>query len=224
MFRIPLEAGWEQALEPLAPEFDRIGKELKAMQAAGEQFLPAPENILRAFRQPFDQVKVLILGQDPYPTVGHPIGLAFAVDKQVRPLPKSLANIYRELNEDLGVTPPEHGDLSGWADQGVLLLNTGLTVRAGAPKSHQHLGWDKITRAAVVALAERGTPLVSILWGADAGKFAPLLAEHGAAAIVRSPHPSPLSAYRGFFGSKPFSQTNHLLQEQGAAPIDWGRL
>lgn len=224
MFRTPLESGWERALAPQAPEFDRIGRELKAMHAAGERVLPEPDNILRAFRQPFDQVKVLILGQDPYPTVGHPIGLSFAVDRNVRPLPKSLLNIYRELSEDLGVTPPEHGDLSGWAEQGVLLLNTGLTVRAGAPKSHQHLGWDKITRAAVIALAQRGAPLVSILWGADAGKFAPLLAEHGAPAVVRSPHPSPLSAYRGFFGSRPFSRTNELLAQQGAAPVDWARL
>ncbi|MFC0581818.1 uracil-DNA glycosylase [Micrococcoides hystricis] len=221
LFRDPLEDGWARALAPLRDDFARIGEQLKERRSAGETILPAPENILRVFRQPFDEVKVLVLGQDPYPTIGHPIGMSFAVDKHVRPLPKSLQNIYRELHDDLGIVPPEHGDLSAWAQQGVMLLNTVLTVQAGAPKSHHGLGWDVITKAAVVALAERDKPLVSILWGADAGKFEPLLEQHGAPHFVRSPHPSPLSAYRGFFGSKPFSQTNALLADQGAGPIDW---
>ena len=182
--------------------------------------LPAPEHILRAFRQPFADVRVLVLGQDPYPTPGHPIGLSFAVDRHVRPLPRSLANIHRELHDDLGIAPPAHGDLSAWTDQGVLLLNRALSVRAGAPGSHRGLGWEQITEAAVRALCARGTPLVGLLWGADARRMAPLLTAAGAG-VVESPHPSPLSAHRGFFGSRPFSRVNRLLEAAGAAPVDW---
>ncbi len=221
----PLDPGWEHALASQREALAAVGQNIQARRAAGEQILPAPENVLRAFRQPFEQVKVLILGQDPYPTPGHPIGMSFAVDRHVSPLPRSLTNIYRELSSDVGVPPAAHGDLTAWADQGVLLLNRVLTVAAGEPASHRSLGWEGITQAAVQALASRGTPLVAILWGADARKMAPILQEcappDSPVGIVESAHPSPLSARRGFFGSKPFSRTNELLQQAGATPIDW---
>lgn len=219
-FIAPLDPGWEAALAPQAAAFEQVGERLRARRAAGEQVLPAPEHILRAFRQPFADVRVLVMGQDPYPTPGHPIGLSFAVDRHVRPLPRSLANIHRELHDDLGITPPAHGDLSAWTDQGVLLLNRALSVRAGAPGSHRGLGWEQITEAAVRALCARGTPLVGLLWGADARRMAPLLTAAGAG-VVESPHPSPLSAHRGFFGSRPFSRVNRLLEAAGADPVDW---
>lgn len=216
----PLDPGWEAALAPQAAALEQVGAALTQRRAAGEQVLPAPEHILRVFRRPFEHVRVLVLGQDPYPTPGHPIGLSFAVDRHVRPLPRSLVNIHRELQDDLGIAPPAHGDLSAWADQGVMLLNRALTVRAGAPGSHRGLGWEQITEAAVRALCERGTPLVGLLWGADARRMAPLLTQAGAG-VVESPHPSPLSAHRGFFGSRPFSSVNRLLEEAGAEPVDW---
>lgn len=217
----PLEPAWEQALSSQTERFAAIREELNRRRAAGEQILPAPTRVLRAFRQPFDRVKVLILGQDPYPTPGHPIGMSFAVAPDVRPLPRSLQNIFKELHEDLGIEPSEHGDLSTWAHQGVLMLNRVLTVSAGNPGSHRGIGWEEITETAVRALVDRGTPLVSILWGADARKMAPLLDQGDHTAVVTSPHPSPLSASRGFFGSKPFSQANEALRRLGADPIDW---
>ena len=221
----PLDPGWERALASQREALAAVGQNIQARRAAGEQILPGPEHVLRAFRQPFEQVKVLILGQDPYPTPGHPIGMSFAVDRHVSPLPRSLANIYRELSSDVGIPPAAHGDLTAWADQGVLLLNRVLTVAAGEPASHRRLGWEGITQAAVQALASRGTPLVAILWGADARKMAPVLQQHAPqtspVGIIESAHPSPLSARRGFFGSKPFSRTNELLQHAGATPIDW---
>lgn len=221
-FIAPLDPGWEAALAPQSAAFEQIGADLRARRAAGEQVLPSPEHVLRAFRQPFEDVRVLVLGQDPYPTPGHPIGLSFAVDRHVRPLPRSLSNIHRELQEDLGITPPAHGDLSAWTEQGVLLLNRVLSVRAGSPGSHRGIGWEQVTEAAVRALCGRGTPLVGLLWGADARRLAPVLTAAGAG-VVESAHPSPLSAHRGFFGSKPFSRVNHLLEEAGAAPVDWRR-
>lgn len=219
----PLDPGWEHALAPQREALAGVGTQIQTRRANGEQVLPAPEHILRAFRQPFDDVRVLILGQDPYPTPGHPIGLSFAADRRVAPLPRSLANIYRELETDLGIRPAGHGDLSAWTDQGVLLLNRVLTVAAGQAGSHRNLGWEAITEAAVAALAARETPLVAILWGADARKMASVLRAHGGdrVGLVESPHPSPLSAYRGFFGSRPFSRTNELLTQAGAAPVDW---
>ncbi|NUL44257.1 uracil-DNA glycosylase [Cellulosimicrobium funkei] len=221
----PLDLGWERALTSQREALAAVGQNIQARRAGGEQVLPAPENVLRVFRQPFEQVKVLILGQDPYPTPGHPIGMSFAVDRHVSPLPRTLVNIYRELSDDVGVSPAAHGDLTAWADQGVLLLNRVLTVAAGEPASHRRLGWEGITQAAVQALASRGTPLVAILWGADARKMAPVLQEYAPqvspVGIVESAHPSPLSARRGFFGSKPFSRANALLQQAGATPIDW---
>ncbi|GER23947.1 uracil-DNA glycosylase [Zafaria cholistanensis] len=209
---------WAGPLAPVDGLLRSIAAELEARRTAGERILPAPGRVLRALSTPLDRVKVLIVGQDPYPTPGHAVGLSFAVDAHVRPLPRSLANIYRELAADVGVEPPAHGDLSAWADQGVLLLNRVLTVGAGASGSHRGLGWQKVTDAAVAALAARGGPLVSVLWGRDAQALAPALA---GTAVITSAHPSPLSASRGFFGSRPFSRTNELLAEQGAAPVDW---
>lgn len=213
-----MDAGWALALEPVASEIAAMGDFLRAEVSAGRTYLPAPHHILRAFQQPFDEVRVVIVGQDPYPTTGHPIGLAFAVAADVRPLPRSLANIYRELHDDLGVEPAAHGDLTRWTTQGVLLLNRVLTVRPGSPASHRGQGWEAVTECALRALAEREAPLVAVLWGADARKAKSVL---GATATVESPHPSPLSAARGFFGSRPFSRANELLGSQGAHLIDW---
>ncbi|MGD8195851.1 uracil-DNA glycosylase [Herbiconiux sp. P18] len=213
-----LDAGWAEALQPVAGDIARLGDFLRAETAAGRPYLPAGENVLRAFREPFADVRVLIVGQDPYPTPGHPIGLSFAVERHVRPLPRSLANIYRELHDDLGLEPAAHGDLTSWTGSGILLLNRVLTVRPGEPGSHRKKGWEQVTEHAIRSLAARGTPLVAVLWGRDAAGLAPLLS---GVPVVTSAHPSPLSASRGFFGSKPFSRVNALLGEQGAEPVDW---
>ncbi len=213
-----IDPGWAAALEPVAAQISAMGEFLRAEVAAGRTYLPAGQNILRAFTAPLQDARVLVVGQDPYPTPGHPIGLSFAVDAHVRPLPRSLANIYRELRSDLGIEPPEHGDLSAWTRQGVVLLNRVLTVAPGSPASHRGKGWEKVTDAAIAALVRRGGPLVAILWGRDAQSLKPAL---GGVPVIASPHPSPLSADRGFFGSRPFSRTNELLTGQGAEPIDW---
>ncbi|PZO58385.1 MAG: uracil-DNA glycosylase [Leifsonia xyli] len=213
-----VDPGWASALAPVEDDVHRMGAWLRDETAAGRPYLPAGADVLRAFTTPFDAVKVLVVGQDPYPTPRHPIGLSFAVDPAVRPVPRSLANIYKELSADVGVTPPAHGDLRAWSDQGVLLLNRVLTVRAGDAGSHRGKGWEAVTDQAVRALVGRGTPLVAVLWGAQAASVRPLL---GGTPVVASAHPSPLSASRGFFGSRPFSQVNALLEEQGATPVDW---
>jgi uracil-DNA glycosylase len=213
-----IDADWAVALEPVAPQIHAMGDFLRAEVAAGRTYLPAGPLVLRAFERPMSQVKVLIVGQDPYPTPSHPIGLSFAVNRDVRPLPRSLGNIYRELRSDLGVVPPAHGDLTAWSDQGVLLLNRVLTVEPGRPASHRGKGWEPITEAAIVALVERGGPLVAVLWGKDAQTLRPLL---GATPIIATAHPSPMSADRGFFGSKPFSRVNTLLAQQGGEVVDW---
>ena len=209
---------WAPALEPVAEVVAELGEFLRAEVAAGRGYLPAGKHVLRAFEQPLDDVRVLIVGQDPYPTPGHAVGLSFSVAPDVSPIPRSLVNIYRELQADLGCPAPTTGDLSPWAERGVLLLNRVLTVRPGAPASHRGRGWEAVTAAAISALVERGGPLVAILWGRDARNLAPHL--HGIPAI-ESAHPSPLSAHSGFFGSRPFSRANELLAQQGAAPIDW---
>lgn len=213
-----LDAAWAAALAPVAPKIAELGEFLRDETVAGRGYLPAGDRVLRAFAAPLDDVRVLIVGQDPYPTPGHPIGLSFAVDPHVRPVPRSLANIYRELADDLGVAPPQHGDLTAWSAHGVMLLNRVLTVQPGAPASHRGKGWEQVTDHAIRTLVARGTPLVAVLWGRDAQNLRPLL---GATPVIESAHPSPLSASRGFFGSKPFSRANALLEAQGAAPIDW---
>ncbi|WP_311380298.1 uracil-DNA glycosylase [Arthrobacter sp. ISL-72] len=228
MARLPLEelvaADWAIALARVEAQLRRVLSFLAAEVADGHQVLPAPSNVLRAFQRPLADVKVLIVGQDPYPTLGHPIGLSFAVDGHTRPIPRSLANIYKELESDVGLPARVHGDLTGWADQGVLLLNRVLTVRAGAAGSHRGKGWEIITTAAIAAVAGRRAadgnpaPLVAMLWGKDAESVRPLLGE---APVLASAHPSPLSAARGFFGSRPFSRANELLRSQGSEPVDW---
>ena len=209
---------WAEALRPVENRLHEIGGFLREEVRAGRGYLPTGEAVLRAFTRPMSEVRVLIVGQDPYPTPGHPIGLSFAVERHVRPLPRSLTNIYKELESDLGIAPAAHGDLSSWQDQGVLLLNRVLTVAPGAPASHRRRGWEEITEHAIRALVARGGPLAAILWGRDAQSLIPLLGE---VPHVASPHPSPLSASRGFFGSRPFSQVNALLEAQGADPVDW---
>ena len=212
-----VEPGWAKALDPVADEVARLLEVARAETAAGRNCLPEAGHILRAFQTPFDAVRVLIVGQDPYPTPGHAVGLAFSTDAAVHPLPRSLQNIARELADDVGAGLP-NGDLGAWADRGVLLLNRVLTVRAGAPGSHRGRGWETVTEQAIRALVARGTPLVAILWGRDAATARPFLRD---AAVIESPHPSPLSARRGFFGSRPFSRANELLAAAGAAPIEW---
>lgn len=209
---------WAQALAPVEATLSELGEFLRAEVAAGRGYLPGGAHILRAFEQPLDDVRVLIVGQDPYPTPGHPIGLSFAVAPDVRPIPRSLVNIYAELGTDLGVPAPTTGDLTPWAERGVLLLNRVLTVRPGASASHRGKGWEQVTDCAIDALVRRGGPLVAILWGRDARSLRPRL---GDIPCVESAHPSPLSARSGFFGSRPFSQVNDLLVHQGADPLDW---
>lgn len=213
-----MDPGWADALAPAADIIAALGDRLRAEEAAGRGYLPAGENVLRAFQRPLDDVRVLISGQDPYPTPGHPIGLSFAVEKHVRPLPRSLVNIYRERESDLGIPPAPHGDLTAWSDQGILLLNRVLTVRPGAAASHRGWGWEQVTDLAIRALVARQRPLVAVLWGRDAEKLQPIL---GSTPAVVSAHPSPLSASRGFFGSRPFSRVNALLAQQGADAVDW---
>jgi uracil-DNA glycosylase len=214
-----VEAGWAQALEPVAPVITEMGEFLRAELAAGRRYLPAGANVLRAFTQPFEDVRVLIVGQDPYPTPGHPIGLSFAVSPETRPIPRSLANIYREYSDDLGHPTPSNGDLTPWTEQGVLLLNRVLTVEPGKSGSHRNKGWETVTEQAIKALVARDSePLVAILWGRDAGNLTPWLTD---VPIVASAHPSPMSADRGFFGSRPFSRVNTLLEEIGGDPVDW---
>lgn len=209
---------WAEALAPVDEDIARMGAFLRAEIAAGRGYLPAGEHILRAFQRPLADVKVLVVGQDPYPTPGHPVGLSFSVAPDVRPLPPSLVNIFKELASDLGAPVPSCGDLTPWADAGVLLLNRSLTVSPGRANSHRGRGWESVTECAITALAKRGGPLAAILWGRDAQSLKPML---GPVPWVESVHPSPLSAHRGFFGSRPFSRVNRLLEEQGGTPVHW---
>ncbi|SFK17288.1 uracil-DNA glycosylase [Cellulomonas sp. KH9] len=209
---------WARALAPVEPALRAAGLFLREEVAAGRGYLPAGDDVLRAFRRPLADVRVLVVGQDPYPTPGHAMGLSFSVQPDVHPLPRSLQNVFRELVADVGVPQPTSGDLSPWADRGVMLLNRVLTVRPGAPASHRGKGWEQVTDRAVAALVERGGPLVAVLWGRDAQQLRPAL---GDVPVVAGPHPSPLSASRGFFGSRPFSAVDALLREQGAEPVDW---
>jgi uracil-DNA glycosylase len=214
-----VEAGWAGALAPVAGRISAMGDFLRAEVAAGRRYLPAGDRVLRAFQQPFSDVRVLIVGQDPYPTPGHPVGLSFSVAPGVRPLPGSLQNIFREYTSDLGYPMPSNGDLTPWTETGVLLLNRVLTVAPGKPGSHRGKGWEAVTEQAIRALVARdGEPLVAILWGRDARNLAPLLED---VPRVESAHPSPMSAGQGFFGSRPFSRSNALLEDLGGDPVDW---
>ncbi|KFJ04999.1 uracil-DNA glycosylase [Bifidobacterium subtile] len=219
-----IDPGWASALADVEPEVHRMGDFLRGELAQGHRYLPASRNILHAFTIPFDSIKVLIVGQDPYPTPGHPVGLSFSVAPEVRPLPKSLINIYKELGDDLGLPMPANGDLTPWTRQGVMLLNRCLTVQAGRPNSHQGKGWEIVTDQAIRALNARtddqgrAKPLVAILWGRNAQSLEPLLTN---AVVIKSPHPSPLSASRGFFGSHPFSKANQALTSMGSTAVDW---
>ncbi len=215
-----VEEGWARALEPVGPQVAQMGEFLRAEIGAGRRYLPAGPNVLRAFTFPFEAVRVLIVGQDPYPTPGHAVGLSFSVGADVQPLPRSLANIFAEYTTDLGYPEPTNGDLTPWAQRGVMLLNRVLTVRPGNPASHRGKGWEAVTECAIRALVARSQPMVAVLWGRDASTLNPMLAGSDCVAI-ESPHPSPLSASRGFFGSRPFSRANELLDGMGADPIDW---
>ncbi|KRA31285.1 MULTISPECIES: uracil-DNA glycosylase [unclassified Nocardioides] len=216
-----MAADWAEALAPVEDRIARLGQFLDGQTAAGRPWLPAPEHIFRAFERPLSEVRVLIVGQDPYPTPGHAIGLCFAVERSVRPLPPSLKNIYKEMRTDLRAVPPEHGDLTTWAEQGVMLLNRVLTVEQGQRHAHRRQGWEDVTTCAIEALARRaesGAPMVAILWGDPARA----LKQHlGPVPTIESAHPSPLSAHKGFLGSRPFTRANQLLAEQGALPVNW---
>jgi len=213
-----VEPGWAKALDPVAGQVAAMGDFLRTEIAAGRTYLPAGPNVLRAFQQPFERVRVLIMGQDPYPTPGHAVGLSFAVAPEVRPLPGSLVNVFQEYQQDLGLPAPANGDLTPWTRHGVLLLNRALTTAPRQPAAHRGKGWEAVTEQAIRALVARGTPLVAILWGRDARNLRPLLDPFPS---VESAHPSPMSADRGFFGSRPFSRANELLVRQGAQSIDW---
>ena len=209
---------WAAALAPVAPQLESLDRLMRAETAAGRGFLPRSAWVLRAFERPLADVRVLIVGQDPYPTPGHSMGLAFSVQPHVHPLPRSLANIFAELTADVGTPVPTTGDLSAWADRGIMLLNRVLTVQPGATGAHRRRGWEAVTDCAIAALVARGGPLVAVLWGRDAQSLAGAL---GTTPVVVTAHPSPLSARRGFIGSRPFSRVNALLTLQGAPPIDW---
>src|SRR3954453_10178889 len=215
-----MDPGWAAALQPVADRISGMGDFLRAELAAGRGYLPVGSRVLRAFEQSLDGVRVLIVGQDPYPTPGHAVGLSFSVAPDVRPLPRSLENIYKEYGTDLGYPAPATGDLTPWAERGVMLLNRVLTVRPGTPASHRGKGWEAVTECAIRALVARSQPMVAVLWGRDASTLKPML-EGSDCVAVESAHPSPLSASRGFFGSRPFSRANELLEQMGAEPVDW---
>lgn len=212
---------WAQTMAPVEDQIHVMGDFLRAELAAGRGYFPAGENVFHAFQYPLSQVKVLIVGQDPYPTPGHAMGLSFSVMPGTE-IPRSLVNIFKELHQDLGLPPPTSGDLRPWANQGVMLLNRALTVQPGKPASHRGRGWEAITEFAIRQLvhhhATQGLPLVAILWGADARKTKEFMPR---VPCLESVHPSPLSASRGFFGSRPFSRANELLTAQGGQPVDW---
>jgi uracil-DNA glycosylase len=216
--------GWSDVLAPVADTTAQLERRLRAEQAAGRSFAPVRDRVFAALAMPLASVRVLVVGQDPYPTPGHAIGLAFALDRSVQPLPASLRNLLTEYEADLGLPRPTHGDLSAWVAQGVLLLNRVLTVSHGEAGSHRGWGWEQVTDTIVDGLIAHneaaGTPLVALLWGRDAQTLAPRL-HAGGAQVLSAPHPSPLSAHRGFHGSRPFTRVNALLDAAGAAPVDW---
>ncbi len=204
-----MHASWQRLLEPVAPEIEKILKKI-----AGEDIAPRREEIFRAFDIDLEEVRVVIFGQDPYPTEGNAMGMAFSVPTNVTQIPASLRNIFQELESDLGFKQPASGDLTAWESSGVLLLNRVLTTRVGEPAAHSNLGWRNITNHIALELGARG--VIAILWGKSAQELSGYFSHY-----ISSAHPSPLSAYRGFFGSKPFSRVNELLMSQGKRPIDW---
>lgn len=221
---VKIESSWKRELsgEFEKDYFQSLTQFVKSEYASYPQnIFPKGNEIFKAFDAcPFDKVKVVILGQDPYPTRGHAHGLCFSVEPDVRPLPKSLNNIYKELETDLGIAPRENGDLRHWAEQGVFMLNSVLTVREGQPNSHAKKGWERFTDAVIERLAEESQGVVYILWGSKAQEKGRVV-NAAKNKIITSPHPSPLSSYRGFFGSKPFSQTNEYLKSVGKEEINW---
>lgn len=221
---VKMEQSWKQQLtEEFEKEYFKslIGFVKSEYTTHKDRVFPKGNEIFKAFEAcPFEEVKVVMLGQDPYPTRGHAHGLCFSVEPHVRPLPKSLVNIYKELETDLGIAPRENGDLRHWAEQGVFMLNSVLTVREGEANSHKDKGWEKFTDAVIEKLAEKREGIVYILWGSKAQEKGRVV-NASKNKIITSPHPSPLSSYRGFFGSKPFSQTNNYLTSIGKAPINW---
>lgn len=211
-----VDESWADALTRVEPTLLSI-----AVQLSSDPFLPAAPQVFRALRTPLSQVRVLLLGQDPYPTPGYAMGLAFSVSPDVRPVPGSLRNIFRELADDLGAEAPATGDLSPWVTQGVLLLNRTLTVSPGDPMSHRKLSWSAVIDSVIEQLVDRAEPLVAMVWGREAQSAVEPLRAYPFVRIVESAHPSPLSASRGFFGSRPFSRANAALAELGASPIEW---
>lgn len=216
-WRSQIATDWAEALGPAQPSLERVGLFLERERSAGNTYLPAEGHVFRAFERPMADARVLLVGQDPYPTPGDAVGLAFSTAPG-RPMPRSLRNIARELRDDTGEVLVS-SDLTSWADQGVLLLNRVLTVRASETGSHRGQGWEEFTEQAITALVARGGPLVAVLWGRQAQSLLPML---GSVPYVASAHPSPLSASRGFFGSRPFSRVNASLVDQGSRPITWG--
>ena len=213
-----IDPSWVEPLYPVKGVLDEISQKLSREIEQGNQFFPKPESIMRAFQLPFHSVRVLILGQDPYPTPGDAVGLSFSVSPEKRVLPRSLKNIFTELSSDICCPQPASGDLTPWVSQGVMLLNRVLTVRSGQAGSHRKLGWEKVTEQAIRALAERKAPMVALLWGNDAATAKDFLSH---SFVLESAHPSPLSASKGFFGSRPFSAANQALKELGQEPINW---
>jgi len=210
-FRSQLHPSWVRAMQDLLPLLDEIEERL-----LGSNFLPSHENVMRAFSLCLDDCKVLIVGQDPYPSVEHAMGLSFSIPPQIRKYPPTLRNIFKELQSDLGISQPVDGDLTSWHEQGVFLLNRSLTCEVGASNSHADLGWSQITDRCAQVLGERG--VIAILWGKNAAELGKFFDKDK---VITSAHPSPLSAYRGFFGSKPFSAVNRMLERDGKAEIAW---
>ncbi len=219
-----LTGQWEEALKgEFSKEYYKKLFLYVREQYRTQTVFPKADEIFTAFHlTPLEKVKVVILGQDPYHNVDQAHGLCFSVKPHVE-IPPSLVNIYKELQEDIGCEIPNHGYLASWAEQGVLMLNTVLTVQAHQAMSHRGIGWEEFTDAAIAQVNKQNRPIVFILWGKPAQEKAKML-NNPKHLILRAPHPSPLSAYRGFFGSKPFSKTNHFLEENGVEPIDWGNL
>lgn len=219
----PLSSQWQGVLgdELTKPYMQTLLTFLQSEQACGKQILPPHADWFTALNgTPFDQVKVVIIGQDPYPTPGHGHGLCFSVQPNVRPLPKSLVNINKELLTDLGIDNSHNGFLQPWAEQGVLLINAVLTVEAGKANAHQNKGWETFTDAIIQAINNRKEHCVFILWGSYAQKKGRFI-DREKHCVLEAVHPSPLSAYRGFFGSQPFSKTNQYLIEHNVSPIQW---